>query len=148
MLKETIALETLRQKIENAEFTAGDRSDYIDYGRPNASELKAAQETIAKKMSEAAELKKELHTLIGQSPKQAMEEWVNWHKNVLQGILLESATNLQGKTRVTTARKTLTEWDKVLTGEQEYVSINWHFLKDYKAKAEKEFKNNWWNFWK
>lgn len=148
MLKETIALETLRQKIENAEFTAGDRSDYIDYGRPNASELKAAQETIAKKMSEAAELKKELHTLIEQSPKEAMEEWVNWHRNILQEILREVATDTQGKTRIFTARNTLAKWDKVLTKEEEYVGINWHFLKDYKAKAEKEFKNNWWNFWK
>jgi hypothetical protein len=147
MLKETIALETLRQKIGNAEFTAGDRSDYIDYGKPNASELKTAQEIIAKKMSEAAELKKELHALIEQTPKEALEEWVNWHKNVLQEILRETPTDTHGKTRVFTARNTLAEWNKVLTREQDYVGINWHFLKDYKAKAEKEFKNNWWKFW-
>lgn len=147
MLKETIALEMLRQKIGNAEFTAGDRSDYIDYGRPNASELKAAQETIARKMSEAAELKKELHTLIEQTPKNALEEWVNWHKNVLQEILREEPTDTNGKTRIFTARNTLTEWDKVLTREQDYVGINWHYLKDYKEKAEKQFKGGWLKFW-
>ena len=147
MLKETIALEMLRQKIGDAEFTAGDRSDYIDYGRPNASELKAAQETIARKMSEAAELKKELHMLIEQTPKDALEEWVNWHKNVLQEILREESTDTNGKTRIFTARNTLTEWDKVLTREQDYVGINWYYLKDYKEKAEKQFKGSWLKFW-
>ncbi len=147
MLKETFALEALRQKIENAEFTAGDRSDYIDYGKPKASEAKAAQETIARKMKEAADLKAELHMLIEQTPKAALEEWVNWHKTVLQGILLEPETNTHTKTRAFTARNTLSEWDKVLRREQDYVGINWHYLKEYKAKAKKEFKANWWKFW-
>lgn len=146
MLKETIELERLRQQIENAEFAAGDSSDYIDYGKPNASQLKAAQETIAKKMSEAAELKKELHMLIEQTPREAVEEWVNWHKTILQEILKEPATNTNARTRAFTARNTLAEWDKVLTREQDYVGINWYYLKDYKAKAQKEFKNGWWKF--
>lgn len=147
MLKETIALEVYRQKIEKAEFTAGDRSDYIDHGRPDAKQLKAAQELITKMLSEAAELKKEFHTLVDQSPKEAVLEWVDWHRNVLQAILLETPTNTFGKTRLFTARKTLAEWDKVLAREQDYVSINWYYLKDYKAKAEKEFKNSWWKIW-
>lgn len=148
MLKEAIALEELRQRIEKAEFDAGDSSDFIDYGRPDEKQLKAAKEFIAKRMSEAAALKAELHVLIEQSPKEAMEEWVNWHKNVLQEILLEPVTNSHGKTRAFTARNTLAEWEKVLTREQEYVGINWHFLKDYKAKASKEFNSDWWKFWK
>lgn len=147
MLKETIALETLRQKIESAEFTAGDTSDYIDYGRPNASQLKAAQETIAKKMSEAAELKKELHKLLEQTPKEALEEWVNWHKNILQEILREPTPTTQAGTRAFTARNTFAEWDKVLAREQDYVGINWHYLKDYKEKAQKQFKSGWLKLW-
>lgn len=146
MLKETIALETLRQKIEKAEYDAGSSSDYLDYGRPDESQATAARETIAKKMKEAELLKAELHTLIEQSPKGAMEEWVNWHKAVLEKILLEPEINSHTKTRANTARKTLVEWENVLTREREYVSINWHFLKDYKEKAGKEFKNSWWKF--
>jgi hypothetical protein len=76
-----------------------------------------------------------------------VEEWVNWHKEVLQKILLEPQTNTQSKTRAFTARNTLAEWDKVLQKEQEFVHINWYYLKDYKAKAIKEFKNKWWKFW-
>lgn len=147
MLKEAIALEVFRQKIEKAEYIAGDRSDFIDHGRPDASQLKAAQDLITQKLSEAAELKKEFHTFIEQSPKEAVLEWVDWHRTILQTILLETATNTHGKTRLFTARNTLTEWEKVLTREQDYVGINWYYLKDYKAKAEKEFKNSWWKFW-
>jgi len=147
MLKETFALEAMRQRIENAEFAAGDSSDFIDYGKPDKKQLKAAQETIAQKMKEAADLKAELHTLIEQTPKEAVVEWVNWHKAVLQNILVEPETNTHTKTRAFTARNTLAEWDKVLRREQDYVGINWHYLKDYKAKAKKEFKINWWKFW-
>lgn len=147
MLKETVALEMLRQKIEDAESTAGDRSDYIDYGKPNASELKAAQQIIAEKMSEAAELKKELRTLIEQTPKEALEEWVHWHKNVLQEIQGEPIPTTQAKTRVFVARNTIAEWDKVLTREQDYVGINWYYLKDYKEKTRKQFKSGWLKLW-
>lgn len=147
MLKEAIALEVFRQKIEKAEFIAGDRSDFIDYGRPDASQLKAAQELIAQKLSEAAELKKEFHLLIEQSSTEAIAEWVNWHKKVLEAILLETATNTHGKTRLFTAQGTLANWEKVLTREKDYIGINWYYLKDYKAKAEKEFKKYWWKFW-
>lgn len=147
MRKETTALEMLRQKIEDAEFTAGDRANYIDYGKPNASQLQDAQEIIAEKMREADDLKKELHVLIEQTPKEALEEWVQWHKNVLQEILLEPTPTMQAKTRVFVARNTLAEWDKVLTREQDYTSINWYYLKDYKQKTRKQFKSGWLKLW-
>lgn len=140
MFKETIALETLRQRIERAEYGAGDLSDFIDRGKPNASQLKEAQETIAKRMDEAKAMKTELHELIAGSPKKAVEEWVNWHRDVLQAILLEPATGATGSARLSIARGTREKWDKVLLGEQDYVAINWYFLKDYKEKAAGEFK--------
>ncbi len=144
MLKETIALETLRQKIEKAEFDAGDASDFLDYGKPSESQVKQNKEFIAKKMAEAEILKTELHALIEASPKEAVEEWANWHKDVLQKIMLEPQTNTQSKVRGNTARATLAEWDKVLQREQDFVRINWYYLKDYKAKAIKDFKSGWW----
>jgi hypothetical protein len=147
MLRETIALESLRQRIEQAEYEAGDLSDYIDRGKPNAGELKKAQETVAKRMSEAKALKTELHELIANSPKEAVEEWANWHRGVLQAILQESPAGATVATRISLARSTLEKWDKVLRGEQEYVGINWYFLKDYKEKAEKEFKSGLFKFW-
>ena len=142
MLKETYALEILRQKIEKAEFEAGDSSDFIDRGNPNQRQLEAAQQLIAKKMSEAAVYKKELHEFLEQCSKESVVEWVNWHKNILKEILLKPVLNSNDKTRAFTARNTLTDWEKVLTREKDYVNINWYFLKDYKEKAEKEFKGS------
>ena len=48
MFKETIQLETLRQKIEDAEIESGSQSDYLDRGKPNAEQVKRAQDTIDK----------------------------------------------------------------------------------------------------
>lgn len=105
-------------------------------GRPDESQAMAARETIAKKMKEAELLKAELYMLIQQSPKGAIEEWVNWHKAVLEKILLEPEINSHTKNRANTARKTLVEWENVLTREREYVSIQLaFFVKDYKEKA-------------
>ena len=47
MLAEAIQLETLRQKIEDSEFEAGNQSDYLDRGQPNAAQAKRAKELIA-----------------------------------------------------------------------------------------------------
>lgn len=147
MLEETIQLERLRQSIEAAENEAGNMSDYLDRGRPNDQEQKSAQARIARMNEEAKKLKTELHELIGKTPREGLEEWVNWHKGVLQGILLENETDTKTKTRIHVARTTLEEWDKVLRGEQEYVGINWYFLKDYKDRAAREFKKSSWKFW-
>jgi len=135
MLAETMALEQLRQKIEKAEYEAGDASDYIDHGNPNASQLKSSQELIARKNAEAKQLKVELHELLDKSSNESIQEWVDWHKNVLQPILQEQ----KDKTRLLVAKQTIDAWDKVLRREQEYVGINWYYLKDYKQKAEKAF---------
>jgi hypothetical protein len=158
MREEAIQLEILRQKIEAAEYEAGNMSDYIDRGKPNARELKSAQERIGQMNQEAASLKAQLRELIVMFPRDAVDEWVNWHRNVLQAILNENPTDRNAKTRQHVARTTLAEWDKVLRGEQEYVGINWYFLKDYKEKTQQIFKggklNNeeksrksWWKLW-
>ena len=92
MFTETIQLETLRQKIEDTEYEAGDRSDYLDHGKPNQAQAKQAQELIAKLNSESKALKAELKELItavrAQQP-QALEEWVNFHIGILQKIVDE-----------------------------------------------------------
>jgi len=135
MLKETITLEQLRQKIEKAEYEAGDASDFIDRGKPSASQLKSSQELIARKNAEAKQLKAELHELLNKCSSESIQEWVDWHKNILQPILQEQ----KDKTRILVAKQTIEAWDKVLRREQDYVGINWYYLKDYKQQAEKAF---------
>ena len=81
MLAEAIQLETLRQKIEDSEFEAGNQSDYLDRGQPNAAQAKRAKELIAQLNSQTETAKTELKQLIAsvraQQP-QAVEEWVNF----------------------------------------------------------------------
>ena len=159
MLSETIQLETLRQRIEDSEFEAGNQSDYLDRGKPNAAQAKRAQEMIEdlNRQTEAskAELRQFIANVRAQQP-QALEEWINFHVSILQEITNEKSTGVQAVTRRNVAKGTLQEWENVRAGEQDFVRINWHFLKDYKERVRK--LNNmgakssegkaWWQFWK
>lgn len=147
MLKETIELEALRQQIEDAEFEAGSQSDYIDYGNPNEQKKKQAQEIIAQMMQKSGELKVHLRERIAavrREKPQAFEEWTKVHKAVLERIITEQGSGA----RINLAKATLKKWENVSTGELEYVGINWHFLKDYKAEIREVFKKNPLQFWK
>lgn len=148
MLEGAIKLEELRQKIEKSGNDAGSTSDFIDHGKPNAKQLKDAQDFIARKNKEVEVLKLELHELITQTSPLAIEEWVAWHNSFLEKILSEDETNSHSKTRLRLARQTMQAWEKVRNGEQEFVSINWHFLKDYKKEVESLIHKDWWKFWK
>ena len=159
MLAEAIQLETLRQKIEDSEFEAGNQSDYLDRGQPNAALAKRAKELIAQLNSQTETAKTELKQLIAsvraQQP-QAVEEWVNFHIGILQKIINEKTTGTNAVTRRNVAKTTLQEWEKVRAGEQDYVRINWYFLKDYKESVRKlnspgtgkTVDKSWWQFWK
>jgi len=137
MLSEAIQLETLRQKIEDSEFEAADKTDYLSYGKPNAAQAKQTKELIEKLNNESrmarAELKTMLETLRLQQP-QSVEEWVNYHIDLLQKIV-EEKTDAVITPRKNVAKETIQNWEKVRAGEMDYVNINWHFLKDYKASV-------------
>ena len=159
MLAETTQLEKLRQKIEDSEFEAGNQSDFLDRGKPNPAQAKRARELIAQLNSQTETAKAELRQLIAtvrsQQP-QALEEWVDFHVAILQKIVDEKASGTNAATRRNVAKTTLQEWKKVLAGEQDYVRINWYFLKDYKenvrkrngTSTEKTGDKSWWQFWK
>jgi len=138
MLTETIQLETLRQKIEDAEFEAGDKTDYLSYGKPGPVQAKQTKELIEKLKSQSKELRAEFTQLIAttrsQQP-QAFGEWVKYHIDILQKIIDEKSTDKNAPARRNVAKETIQQWEKVHAGEQEYVNINWHFLKDYKAEV-------------
>lgn len=145
--KEALALETLRQKIESAEFQAGDASDFLDYGKPNPVQKNELANLIAKKMAEAETLKLQLKALIQNTPRQALEEWANFHMNILLQILKEAPTDTKGKVRLHTAKTTLEDWQAVLNYKKDYVGINWYYLKDYREQMHKTTKRYWWKFW-
>ncbi len=138
MFQETIQIEKLRQQIEDAGYESGSQSDYLDRGNPNKQQAQNAREYMARLDSTSRTLKVELHELLltfrRQKP-QVLEEWVKLHRDILQKILAETGSGTNAKVRQNVARTTLQAWEKVLAGEQDYVGINWSYLKDYKAEV-------------
>lgn len=167
MHADAVQLETLRQKIEDALYESAMKSEMLDRGKPSAAETKKTRETINQLDSQAKALKEELKQTIAatclQNP-QAFEEWIDYHLGMLQKIVDEKSTEKNAAVRRNVAKGTIQEWEKVRAGEQEYVNINWYFLKDYKAGVRsiarggpKKFSDTggsktedkaWWQFWK
>ena len=167
MHAEAVQLEALRQKIEDALYESAMNSEMLDRGKPSAAETKKTRETINQLDRQAKALKEELKQTIAatrlQNP-QAFEEWIDYHIGTLQNIVDEKSTEKNAAVRRNVAKGTIQEWEKVRAGEQEYVNINWYFLKDYKAgvrsitrgvsktadniSGSKTEDKAWWQFWK
>ena len=155
MLQETIELEKLRQELEKVEQENGNLSDYLDRGRPNAEQeqqtLKQMAQNEQRSVELRAQLRDQLVTLRAHKPK-VIEEWVQWHNEICQRILAESEGTKARSARDLVARETLANWDKVLKGEEDFVSINGYYLADYYSKevqqgvGQPEGKK-WWKFW-
>jgi hypothetical protein len=138
MRKETIELETLRQRIAAFDWEAIDLAEQLERGLPGGKQTKAAEERRSRLGAEVRKLTAELHELIAQSPKEAIEEWVDWHKGVLEEII-QSEPEGTANTRLGMARFVLGGWEKLLKGGQDYVRINKYFLKDYVEKIQQTF---------
>jgi len=157
MQPDALRLETLRQKIEDVLYESANQSDYLDRGKPNSSEAKKAQKLMTELNNQGkqlqAELKQQIASTRSKNP-QAIDEWVDYHISLLQEIAQETKTGGMEVTRRSVARSTIEEWEKVRTGEQDYVNINWYFLEDYKktvrrfGRASKVDGRAWWQFWK
>lgn len=167
MHPEAVQLEGLRQRIEDVLYESGNQSDYLDRGKPNSSQAKKAQELVTELNNQGKALQAELKQMIAttrSNNSQAVEEWVNYHIDLLKKIADEKTASASDVARRNVAKSTMQEWEKVRAGEQDYVNINWHFLKDYKAgvrsitrgvskKADSMSGNKtedkaWWQFWK
>jgi hypothetical protein len=146
---EAIKLEELRQQIEAAEYESGSNADFLDRGNPNPSQKKQAEELIRQKNAEAAALKTQLRSLIQNTPRPVIEEWVQYHTDILQSILSENSKDINAGARKNVAKETMDNWQAVLNGTKEYVGINWYFLKDYREKVKivSKPKNKGWKFW-
>lgn len=167
MHPEAIQLETLRQNIEDVLYESAMGSEMLDRGKPSPAEAKKTREYVNQLDSQAKALKDEFNHMIAatrlQNP-QAFEEWIDYHIGMLQKILDEKSTEKNAVVRRNVAKGTIQEWEKVRAGEQEYVNINWYFLKDYRAEVRnitggsakktvsasqtKTEGKAWWQFWK
>ena len=133
---QVIRLEALRQELQGAEQAAGRLSDYIDRGNPSAQQQREAFAQMALHERRAENLRLQLGERLAAlrtSEPQVVEQWVGLHIRICERIIAEEEEKGEAEltTRLYVARKTREEWEKVLDGTQDYVSINAYFLRDY-----------------
>lgn len=131
---ETIALETLRQRIESALQESGSLADYLDRGRPDASQSKNAQQQIVELSNRAAAWRLDLARLVTTTRAQclpALEQWIALHVEALRLIAAEPPGDGLNRTRRMLAAGALHEWERVRSGEESYVGTNPYFLADH-----------------
>lgn len=138
MLPETIALETLRQKIEAALQESGSLADYLDRGRPDASGAGNAHRQIADLEAAAASAQRDLARLCAQYP-HAVKQWADLHIDALRRIEAEPSRDANSGARRLVAANTIREWERVRAGEQSYVGTNWYFLADHQQAMRRLF---------
>jgi len=161
MTPEVIQLEGLRQLIQNLQEEINKEVGIVEYGRPEPKPTPK----VNKLREQSRWARAELHTVvesIRQSKPEAITEWINHHKSFLEPLHAETSKAGIKDNRHTFVVFCLEQWQKVAAGEQEFVYINEHFLKEYNTevrnKAPKisapdiqespKASKSWWQFWK
>lgn len=142
MNDQAIRLESLRQEAQTFDLMAGNLYDYLDHGHPDEQQRRQALAEIADYEREEQERRRQLHealVALRAAAPQVVREWVGWHMDICQHIIAEgkeTPSDQDGNVtdqavRLHVAQQTLAEWKKVLSGEQDFVSINAYYLRDY-----------------
>ena len=157
MTPEVLQLEGLRQQIQDLQEEINKEVGIVEYGRPEPKPTPK----VNKLREQSRQVRAELRNAVESKP-DAITEWINYHKGFLEPIQAETSTAMNADSRRTFAGFCLEQWEKVAVGEQEFVYINEHFLKDYNTevrnrapkisapqvlKPQKDSKP-WWQFWK
>ena len=141
MHEQVIRLESLRQEAQAFNYLAGNLYDYLDHGNPNEQQRREALAEIADYEKQSAESRRQLRealVALRAGAPQIVEEWGRWHMDICNRIIAEGeaspehvAPGSDPAVRLYVARETLAEWQKVLKGDQDFVSINEYYLSDY-----------------
>jgi hypothetical protein len=158
---EALQLEGLRQQIQDLQEEINKEIGIVDHGRPEPKPTPKVKKLQEQSRQARAQLRAALESVRRSKP-EAITEWINYHKGFLEHIRAETSTEMNADTRRNFAGFCLQQWEKVAAGEQEFVYINEHFLKDYNtevrnrapkisapqvAEPQKAGKS-WWQFWK
>jgi len=146
-VSETVAhLGALRCAVADPESRAGRLADSIDRGHPNDAQLAEARADMERHRDGSATAMQALSAALALARAESLgvvARWVGWHRERCRRILAGQGPDrdLYGNisdhaVRQYVARETLAEWDKVLSGEQDYVRINDYFLSDYAGDAQ------------
>lgn len=141
------ALETMRRRLETIRHQLGSMSDYLDRGHPTSEETRKTQMTMAQQEAAVAELEAQLvamvqATRLSQPP--VIDQWVNTYQAIFQELnaYFEShqAENVYGYRleRYVTAQA-ITEWEKVRSGELDFVINNGYVMSNRQFVVQKYF---------
>jgi hypothetical protein len=158
---EALHLEGLRQQIQNLQQEINKEVGIVDHGRPEPKPTPKVKKLREQSQQARAQLHAALESVRRSKP-EAITEWINYHKGFLERIQAETSTEMNADTRRGFAGFCLQQWEKVAAGEQEFVYINEHFLKDYNTEVSNRApkisvpqvpepqaaSKSWWQFWK
>ena len=141
------ALETTRRHLDAIRHQIGSMSDYLDRGRPTAEEMQKTQVAMARQEEEAAELEAQLvvmvqATRLSQPP--VIDQWVNTYQAIFQELnayfeshQAEDAYGYRLERYVTA--QAITEWEKVRSGELDFVINNGYVMRNRQSVVQKHF---------
>lgn len=158
MTPEVLQLEGLRQQIQDLQEEINKEVGIVEYGRPEPKPTQKLNKLRKQSQQARAELRTVVESVRRSKP-EAITEWINYHKGFLERIQAETSPTDNRRTFVGFC---LEQWEKVAAGEQEFVYINEHFLKEYNAEVRNRAPKNsapqilepqkasksWWQFWK
>ena len=158
---EALHLEGLRQQIQNLQQEINKEVGIVDHGRPEPKPTPKVKKLREQGQQARAQLRDALESVRRSKP-ETVTEWVNYHRGFLERIQAETSTEMNADTRRGFAGFCLEQWEKVAAGEQEFVYINEHFLKDYNTEVSSRApkisapqvpepqatSKSWWQFWK
>ena len=155
---DVVRLEKLRQRMAKGMRDGAPYLNRLDghMGMPDESEMPELEARVAADERAFNDLKARLRELLWtlrKSGSKAVEEWVGLHTSALEEILrgrsvrrryavlqwvrrrlgrrLRENGDLDQSVRLRVARETLTEWEKLLRGEVDWVYLNDYWLPDY-----------------
>ena len=161
MIPEVFQLEGLRQLIQNLREEINKEVGIVEYGRPEPKPTPKLNKLREQSRQAQTELRTAVESVRRSKP-EAITEWINYHKGFLEPLHAETSIAGIKDNRHTFVVFCLEQWEKVAAGEQEFVYINEHFLKEYNTEVrnrapkipapqiqetQKDSKS-WWQFWK
>jgi hypothetical protein len=136
--------EAARRRVEAEECAAGSLSDYLDRGRPNPEQARRARADIWGHEAWTEAERRALCDLVSDTrcrTPQAMAAWVEAHIVLCDAIAAEPAdADWSSGVRPHVARQTRAAWEKVISGAECHVRINWYFLFDYEDRLDRALR--------
>lgn len=141
------AIETLRRRLESIRHDLGSMSDYLDRGNPTPEEVQKTKASMLAQKAQADALESELIIMVNryrQEQPELIVQWVAIHQAIFQELNAyfeahqeEDVYNYRLEKYVTA--KAIEEWEKVKSGEADFVINNSYVMKNRQAIIHKHF---------